>query len=322
MVVGGSLTRLAMRSVNIETVEPAEVLKLITMPLCCNGISDLVLGSFLLFAMRTLERWWGSRKFASYVVVTSSLALSLHILLFKATSHASLRFVRPGPASFVFALLIRYVSDVPSSHVVSEKIFVYASALWYAWSLNDMAQVGMGITAGLLAASKRLPFRGILLPKKLSHIFAPIAELLETKTETASPGDIMAALHGQSQQTGPYQDQLLPGEGEWDYGQFGGHAGFARATAGPGVGGAGGGVGGGVGNNLRYRGNAADGDGVGGGGGGGGGGGADFDPRPPAAIPEESVQALTDMGFDETSVRAALEQTGGSVEGAVALLAQ
>ena len=338
IVMGSSLTRLVARAVNIETIEAGEVARLLFLPFCCVSVGDIVASSFLLSAMRTLEQWWGSRQFASYVLTSASIALALHVAVFKATAYSPLRLVRPGPAPIVFSLLVRYAAEVPASrHLLSDKGLIYASSLWYASSCYA-TQPALGVVAGLVASSTRLPFRALRVPASVASAFSSLRLVLEGGEQgggggaagRSTPGEIMASLHGQNLQDGPYEEQLLPSHDGW----------------GVGGGGAGGGGGGGVlggammggmgGGEMRQRrrpvhedalhdgGGGGVGGGLGGGaedplwGAGGGGGGGGMGGAPPFS--PDALQSLTAMGFGEDESREALMQSGGSIEGAVVAL--
>eukprot|EP01063_Lacrimia_lanifica_P028575 TRINITY_DN419_c0_g1_i1.p1 TRINITY_DN419_c0_g1~~TRINITY_DN419_c0_g1_i1.p1 ORF type:complete len:315 (+),score=96.92 TRINITY_DN419_c0_g1_i1:90-1034(+) len=292
--LGTSLGRLSFKPVGLDAVDGGDVARLAVLPWCYGGIGEFVVGSLLFVMMQTLERWWGSRKFTSYLLVSGGMALILHVLLYRGTGWAPLKAVRPGPVSLIFALLVKYWTDVPSTSLASEKLFVYLSALWYGHTSGAAGQALMGVLGGLLASSTRLPFRKLLLPKRIAGWFAGVQDVLDPSDgkPKPTPGEVMAAVTGQATPDGPYQEQLLPANA-WDMAGGRGGRGIRRRVA------------------TEHDDDDDD-------------GGA-----PPAAasggfgnvvVNPADVESLVAMGFEEQSARVALEQAGGSIEQALSYL--
>eukprot|EP01064_Diplonema_japonicum_P010076 TRINITY_DN17427_c0_g1_i1.p1 TRINITY_DN17427_c0_g1~~TRINITY_DN17427_c0_g1_i1.p1 ORF type:complete len:310 (+),score=28.48 TRINITY_DN17427_c0_g1_i1:122-1051(+) len=287
-IVGSSVTRMMMAPISLESIGAGEVAKLTGSWWCYTSMGDLVLGSILVLALKNIEKWCGSRKFASYILISGSLSMIVHLLIFKVLGVQSYRHVRPGPISLIFTLLVKYFIEVPSSSLFSEKVMVYACALLYCQTASALPQATSGVIGGLLTISTVLPFKDFRIPKVISNAVWAIGKYLETKPSVkATPGEIMAHLHGQGPQDGPYQEQLLPGHNEvW------GGIRRRRPVHDP---------------ELEHALNESL---------------AMTQPeaQPQPSFTGASLTSLTDMGFDAASARQALTQAHGSVEHAIQIL--
>ncbi|KAJ9463767.1 Rhomboid-like protein 18 [Diplonema papillatum] len=314
----GSMTRYGLKPLNLEAALDAhDFSKLVLvpiMPFYCNALTGLVLGSLIILAARPLERWSGPRKFSSYVAMSTTLALVAHCLLVKATPFSALKTLKPGPTALLFSLVVKYHFDVPSTSWFSTKMAISYMAIIYSSMTGTNAQAVMGVLGGLLTCSTVLPFRNLLFPQWLCSLIGRVSPLLEsTPPKQRSPGEIMAFLHGQGPQDGPYQEQLIPT-------RFGAQPGLRRRarTEDPDLAAA-------LEESLQQQ--------------------------PPAQhaqqqwqqqhwqqqfgdVPSsssasvapdfspDSLQALLDMGFEEPASRAALSRAGGSVDLAINFLMQ
>ena len=286
-VAGSAMFKMDMRRGDLEQISDVTGM-VVSLPWCYNGFVELMTGSSLFITMRYLEKIKGSRKFGAYLVMSSSISLILHLLLYKLTLTHSLRYVRCGPHPILASMLVQYFMEIPASQsMVSEKFHVYVIALYYFFITGSWASALIGLIGGLIASSTKLPFQSMKLPKLVVSTLTSLTSWFDPiPSPGLTPGEIMAELHGQSLADGPYQDQLLP-----DGRSFGG---------------------------VRHRNRVAD-------------------PELQAAIqqslmgssqPDNSqslvsdatVQQLVAMGFGEGPSRAALQQCGGSIEDAVAIL--
>eukprot|EP01060_Flectonema_neradi_P029631 TRINITY_DN4134_c1_g4_i1.p1 TRINITY_DN4134_c1_g4~~TRINITY_DN4134_c1_g4_i1.p1 ORF type:complete len:309 (+),score=25.72 TRINITY_DN4134_c1_g4_i1:40-966(+) len=286
-VAGSAMFRMDMRRGDIEQV--GDIAKMIiSLPWCYSGFIELMTGSSLFVTMRHIEKVKGSRKFGAYLFISSGISLFLHLLLYKLTLTQSLRYIPCGPHSLIASLIVQYFMEIPSSQsMISEKFHVYVIALYYFFITGSWASALIGLVGGLIVSSTRLPFHSMKLPKMMVSVLSSITGWFDpVPPQELTPGEIMAELHGQSLADGPYQDQLLPD----------GRGGIRRRNrqADPELQAA-----------IQQSLAAGQPGGL---------------PQAPPSVSAASVQQLVDMGFNEGASRTALQQCGGSIEDAVAIL--
>ncbi|TPX36657.1 hypothetical protein SmJEL517_g01346 [Synchytrium microbalum] len=97
--------------------------------------SEILFGGLLMYHMRLIERHWGSRKFASYVVLSSVISTVLDVTCLLLGNSFGLTRIAAGPWSCLYALLYNYVSSIPITYkfklmgvTLNDKMFVYLLA--------------------------------------------------------------------------------------------------------------------------------------------------------------------------------------------------
>jgi hypothetical protein len=256
----------------------------------------MFIGSLLLYSFRTFERMMGSRKFAAFVALTSTLTTALQALLLATSvsmkvSHPAMGgksvdgWLAPGPYGLIFALFVLFYKWVPK------------------------------VTPSMVS------FLGIQFSdKSMQYLLG--AQLLSTHGwRSAIPGLIGVALGLMYTSAGPLQRFRLPGF----VSGLGGMLYPIFSSDQPGAGarrrrqeqlrqqqqqrGGAGGAAGGLGAGAGFGGGA----GAGGFGGGGGDGFEQF-VAPPAS--DEDIANLTSLGFTREEVQAALRASGNDLQAA------
>ncbi|KAI8319438.1 hypothetical protein GQ54DRAFT_251160, partial [Martensiomyces pterosporus] len=116
-----------------------QVWRLATSLLAFPNSTEVLTSLMLLYQLRTVERLFGTRKFAAFLFVMAVVGQSLELALLLATSQSSskrLNIVAAGPYSLVFAVLYQFHALVPTKYrirvfgfEVSDKWTAYALAL-------------------------------------------------------------------------------------------------------------------------------------------------------------------------------------------------
>lgn len=88
--------------------------------LCYTNSSEVLFASMTLYNMRAIEQLWGSRKYVSFLVVTSLLTaivppLLLTVLL-RPLSFGVFDFLPAGPTPIIFAIMAQYHAIVPHAY--------------------------------------------------------------------------------------------------------------------------------------------------------------------------------------------------------------
>lgn len=84
--------------------------------LCYTNSSEVLFACMTLYNMRAVERFWGSRKYASFIAITFGLATVLAptlTLVLRALTFNLFSYVPAGPTAIVFALLAQYHAIIP-----------------------------------------------------------------------------------------------------------------------------------------------------------------------------------------------------------------
>ncbi|KAK5662862.1 hypothetical protein OQA88_6273 [Cercophora sp. LCS_1] len=88
--------------------------------LCYTNSSEVLFASMALYNMRSIEQLWGSRKYASFILVcsllTSTIPPLLMTLLIRPLSFGLIDFLPSGPTPIIFAILAQYHAVVPHTY--------------------------------------------------------------------------------------------------------------------------------------------------------------------------------------------------------------
>jgi len=91
---------------------------------CYTNSTEVLFGAMAFYHMRIIERLWGSRKFASFILTTLPYTLILPPLLLalvlRPLTFGFLNYLPAGPTPLVFALLAQYHAVIP--HVYKYRI--------------------------------------------------------------------------------------------------------------------------------------------------------------------------------------------------------
>eukprot|EP00112_Aurelia_sp_Birch-Aquarium-sp1_P017330 Seg4001.2 transcript_id=Seg4001.2/GoldUCD/mRNA.D3Y31 product="Ubiquitin-associated domain-containing protein 2" protein_id=Seg4001.2/GoldUCD/D3Y31 len=104
-----------------------EIWRLITSQLIYDSTAEFIYGSALLYNLRILERQWGTRKFASFILATCTLTLGSHFLSnscdFIKEYFPVTETMASGLYGPIFALMIFYMKDVYSGAILNQNGF-------------------------------------------------------------------------------------------------------------------------------------------------------------------------------------------------------
>ncbi|KAK1761050.1 hypothetical protein QBC47DRAFT_409085 [Echria macrotheca] len=94
--------------------------RVFTYQLCYTNSSEVLFASMALYNMRSIEQLWGSRKYASFILVTGLLTSVIPPLLMTAVlrplSFGVVDFLPAGPTPIIFAILAQYHALVPHTY--------------------------------------------------------------------------------------------------------------------------------------------------------------------------------------------------------------
>ncbi|KAI0484476.1 hypothetical protein GGR56DRAFT_613987 [Xylariaceae sp. FL0804] len=94
-----------------------QVWRVLLYQLCYTNSSEVLFAAMTLYHMRTVERIWGSRKYASFILVTYTLTSlitpALLALLLRPITLGLFNYLPAGPTPVIFAVLAQYHAMVP-----------------------------------------------------------------------------------------------------------------------------------------------------------------------------------------------------------------
>ncbi|CAK1364701.1 unnamed protein product [Cercospora beticola] len=160
--------------------------RLFTWQLCYTNSTEVLFAAMTLYNLRVIERLWGSRKFASFILSTFIYNTLLPPILLAAVirplSFGKINYLPAGPTPIVFALLAQYHAAIP--HIYKYRISTSTN--------NNAAE-----ESGLMLTSKVTSY---LMPLQLA-----LSQL---------PGSALAA--GVGWIVGfAYRREILPGAAKW-----------------------------------------------------------------------------------------------------------
>ncbi|KAI0601690.1 hypothetical protein F4775DRAFT_538732 [Biscogniauxia sp. FL1348] len=101
-----------------------QIWRFLLFQLCYTNSSEVLFASMTLYNMRIVERMWGSRKFATFVLITflltSILTPVLLALVLRPLTLGLFNYLPAGPTPVLFALLAQYHATIP--HIYKYRI--------------------------------------------------------------------------------------------------------------------------------------------------------------------------------------------------------
>ncbi|BEI86564.1 hypothetical protein CcaverHIS002_0608510 [Cutaneotrichosporon cavernicola] len=226
-------------------------------PFAFANSTELLVGELLLYNIgRGIERSFGARKFASFVVVATAMSAVLCCAALVVLHRFGVNVVPAGPYGLIFALLWQYTRTVPSLYTFkvcgipfSSKTFVYilAAQLASSWMPGSILAAIAGLLTGYLyrtdtpfllpslSRPRRLwrPLKAYRIPdsvfRLLERLFAPPRWIQHRpETQRKSPTWTSLNIPARAVQTGTPQTPGGRGAraavGEWVTGQGGARA--------------------------------------------------------------------------------------------------
>jgi len=148
--------------------------RLISRNLAFTSSIDLLISILLIYNTSiTLERRFGTVKYASFLVMSSVLGTAFEVIALVFGHRLGLEYLPAGPYTLVFSLLYNYEKSVPSSYTykifglsLSSKSLVYLLSLQlvFSQSPNSIISAACGILAGIAYRSNLLGSRAWRIP--------------------------------------------------------------------------------------------------------------------------------------------------------------
>ncbi|KAK2755970.1 hypothetical protein FQN54_005767 [Arachnomyces sp. PD_36] len=95
----------------------AQVWRLVVWQTCYTNSTELLFAAMMLYHLRIIERLWGSRKLASFILSTLPFTTFLPPLLLafvvRPLSFNTINYLPAGPTAIIFALLAQYYAAIP-----------------------------------------------------------------------------------------------------------------------------------------------------------------------------------------------------------------
>ncbi|KAI9777600.1 MAG: hypothetical protein M1839_008654 [Geoglossum umbratile] len=130
---------------------------------CYGNATEVLFAAMVVYHLRVVERAWGTRKFASFILstlpYTSLLPPILLALLLRPLSLNTLNYLPSGPTPLIFALLAQYHATIPHSYkyrvattsasphtlLFSDKSYTYVLAAQLALSQLPGSAIGAAV---------------------------------------------------------------------------------------------------------------------------------------------------------------------------------
>ncbi|KAK4101947.1 hypothetical protein N658DRAFT_495888 [Parathielavia hyrcaniae] len=117
-------------SVGTHILQYRQTWRALIWQLCYTNSSEVLFAAMALYNLRVVEQQWGSRKFASFVLVsgllTSLIPPVLLTVIFRPLSWGLFDFLPAGPTPIIFAILAQYHAMVP--HIYQYKVALSTGA--------------------------------------------------------------------------------------------------------------------------------------------------------------------------------------------------
>ncbi|XP_041356160.1 ubiquitin-associated domain-containing protein 2-like [Gigantopelta aegis] len=308
---------------NPQTIfDNSQVWRVFTSKLVFLDAKDLIICCMLFYYFRIFERRYGSRKFASHLLVSGILATLLEMLAVFACHSLKIDvdFLTTGPFYLVYPLFVPYYFDIPRVAMttimgvpVTGKTLTYILGLQIAsGSFESRLVAACGIMAGLLMRVNFLKLRSIIfIPNVVAKLFSStLGRLLESSPPKSPQLPMGATLELQRQEQLDRLEQQMVWTFQNNQQQNRNHIEIGRPqplnlAQGPGI----------FGNEdfrpgLRQRLNP---------------GNAEVEENHQnisGPVSEEQVQRLVEMGFNQERVRQALQVSNNDISMATTVLLQ
>ncbi|KAI0322502.1 hypothetical protein OF83DRAFT_735601 [Amylostereum chailletii] len=178
--------------------------RLFTHHLVYSNSSELFAWELLLFNVGvSVERQYGSIKYASFIIVTSLVSTILEFLCLLVFHTSGFNHIPAGPTAVAFSLVYQYSRIVPSTYrfavfgvVVTNKIFHYILALQLAvshpWASTTVSCIGL--ITGALYRSDIISLKSYRLPPWIlrfssRHLFPLLGDMHAPRRTNRALGD-------------------------------------------------------------------------------------------------------------------------------------
>ncbi|PVU94795.1 hypothetical protein BB561_002259 [Smittium simulii] len=124
-----------------------------------NTSTEVLLALLLFYRLRVVERIFGSKKFASFIFITSFISKTIEVLTLTSLNSRIWSKSTPGPYNLISSIILQYFLIVPSSYttkifgmIATDKIFSYLIMLQMCFYQFPYAlcPIISGLIAGLM----------------------------------------------------------------------------------------------------------------------------------------------------------------------------
>ncbi|KAL9554877.1 hypothetical protein MBANPS3_002620 [Mucor bainieri] len=119
-------------------IENGQVWRLFTSHWAFSSIGTTVVGTWLIYKMKVVERRYGSARYAALVFISFVASTLLQTSVLAVGSRYGFKSIASGSYAILFSILYQYQKMIPASYQVnilgatlSDKIYVYAAATQY-----------------------------------------------------------------------------------------------------------------------------------------------------------------------------------------------
>ncbi|KAL0470232.1 hypothetical protein QR685DRAFT_247782 [Neurospora intermedia] len=104
-------------SIGTHFLRYGQLWRMLTYQLCYTNSSEVLFGAMSLYHMRMVERFWGSRKYASFILLaglfTAIIPPIFLTVVLRPLSFGVLDYIPAGPTPILFAVLAQYHAMIP-----------------------------------------------------------------------------------------------------------------------------------------------------------------------------------------------------------------
>ncbi|KAG4034952.1 hypothetical protein MFRU_002g03010 [Monilinia fructicola] len=93
--------------------------RMFTYQLCYTNSTEVFFGAITYYNMRVVERLWGSRRFASFLLISfcfTSIISPILLVLLRPLSLYAINYLPAGPTALIFAILAQYHAVIPHQY--------------------------------------------------------------------------------------------------------------------------------------------------------------------------------------------------------------
>ncbi|KAI9714277.1 MAG: hypothetical protein M1820_000237 [Bogoriella megaspora] len=136
--------------------------RLLVWQTCYLNSTEVLFAAITIYNLRVIERLWGSRKFASFILSTTPYTLLLPPILLTlllrplSFNHPSTNYLPAGPTPLIFALLAQYHAAIP--HIYKYRIATSSSSPTSTSSSTPNPSTTALPTIDILLTSKTLTY--------------------------------------------------------------------------------------------------------------------------------------------------------------------
>ncbi|KAG2226966.1 hypothetical protein INT45_006373 [Circinella minor] len=153
--------------------------RFITSHCAFTNSGELFFGLLIIYAMRVIERQYGSAKYAAFVFITLGISTFLELGALVSGARLGFRRIPGGPYALIFSMLYQYHRIIPATYrfrifgaTLNDKMFLYAPALQIliSQSFATIVPCICGLMAGALYRSDVGNIKKWRFPKHVQRV--------------------------------------------------------------------------------------------------------------------------------------------------------